>query len=61
MSQPVIEKSCDSRVKTEMRCWRCGRLLMKYDACGSMSVEVKCPRCQQLNYMQTHTLSGAVL
>jgi phage FluMu protein Com len=38
-----------SIVLKEVRCARCGRLLMRWDMVGTAHVEVKCPRCQQMN------------
>jgi len=35
----------------EVRCVRCGRLLLRWDMAGWGRLEVKCPRCQQLNYL----------
>jgi len=34
----------------EVRCVRCGRLLLKWRMAGPGHVEVKCPRCQHLNF-----------
>jgi phage FluMu protein Com len=33
----------------EVRCQRCGRLLLRWDMSGRSQVEVKCPRCQEMN------------
>jgi|LNFM01.1.fsa_nt_gb phage FluMu protein Com len=33
----------------EVRCQRCGRLLLRWDMSGPSQVEVKCPRCQEMN------------
>lgn len=33
----------------EVRCQRCGRLLLRWHMSGSSQLEVKCPRCQMLN------------
>jgi phage FluMu protein Com len=38
----------------ELRCARCGRLLMRWDMVGPAHVEVKCPRCQQMNSLDIH-------
>jgi phage FluMu protein Com len=38
----------------EVRCARCGRLLMRWDMVGAAHVEVKCPRCQQMNSLDIH-------
>jgi len=35
----------------EVRCVRCGRLLLKWRMAGPGHVEVKCPRCQQMNFL----------
>ena len=35
----------------EVRCVRCGRLLLKWLMAGPGHVEVKCPRCQQMNFL----------
>jgi len=35
----------------EVRCVRCGRLLLKWRMAGPGHVEVKCPRCQQMNFV----------
>ena len=35
----------------EVRCARCGRLLLKWRMAGPGHVEVKCPRCQQMNFL----------
>jgi phage FluMu protein Com len=35
----------------EVRCCRCGRLLLKWRMAGPSHVEVKCPRCQQMNFL----------
>ncbi len=35
----------------EVRCVRCGRLLLKWRMDGLGQVEVKCPRCQQINFL----------
>jgi len=35
----------------EVRCVRCGRLLVKWEMVGSSHVEVKRPRCQQMNFV----------
>ncbi len=35
----------------EVRCVRCGRLLLKWRLAGLGHVEVKCPRCQQMNFL----------
>jgi len=35
----------------EVRCIRCGRLLLKWRMAGPGHVEVKCPRCQQMNFL----------
>jgi phage FluMu protein Com len=35
----------------EARCVRCGRLLLKWRMAGLGHVEVKCPRCQQMNFL----------
>ena len=35
----------------EVRCVRCGRLLLKWRMVGPGHVEVKCPRCQQMNFL----------
>jgi len=35
----------------EVRCVRCGRLLLKWWMAGPGHVEVKCPRCQQMNFL----------
>src|SRR5712691_11507535 len=34
----------------EVRCVRCGRLLLKWRMAGPGHVEVKCPRCQQMSF-----------
>jgi phage FluMu protein Com len=36
----------------EVRCVRCGRLLLKCRMTGLGHVEVKCPRCQQMNFVK---------
>ncbi len=36
----------------EVRCVRCGRLLLKWRMAGLGHVEVKCPRCQQMNFLK---------
>jgi len=36
----------------EVRCVRCGRLLLKWRMAGLGHVEVKCPRCQQMNLLK---------
>ncbi len=36
----------------EVRCMRCGRLLLRWEMNGSSRVEVKCPRCQQMNLVK---------
>jgi phage FluMu protein Com len=36
----------------EVRCVRCGRLLLKWRMTGLGHVEVKCPRCQQMNFVK---------
>lgn len=36
----------------EVRCMRCGRLLFRWEMNGSSRVEVKCPRCQQMNLVK---------
>ncbi len=36
----------------EVRCARCGRLLLRWEMNGTSRVEVKCPRCQQLNLVK---------
>ncbi|MEW6248099.1 MAG: Com family DNA-binding transcriptional regulator [Nitrospirota bacterium] len=33
----------------EVRCQRCSRLLLRWDRSGPSQVEVKCPRCQEMN------------
>lgn len=38
----------------EVRCQRCGRLLLRWDMSGPSQVEVKCPRCQQMNLFTWH-------
>jgi phage FluMu protein Com len=40
----------------EVRCVRCGRLLLKWEMVGSAHVEVKCPRCQQMNFVNLREL-----
>ena len=40
-----------SLVLKEVRCVRCGRLLLKWRMAGLGHVEVKCPRCQQMNFL----------
>ena len=36
----------------EVRCLRCGRLLLRWEMNGSSQLEVKCPRCQQMNLVK---------
>jgi phage FluMu protein Com len=36
----------------EVRCARCRRLLFRWDMSGPSQVEVKCPRCQQINLVK---------
>ena len=38
----------------EVRCVRCGRLLLRWDMAGWGRLEVKCPRCQQMNSLDIH-------
>lgn len=43
----------------EVRCMRCGRLLLRWEMSGSSQVEVKCPRCQQLNLLKLEQGRGS--
>lgn len=39
-------------VLREVRCLRCGRLLCKASPLhGAATVEIKCPKCDQFNYV----------
>ena len=42
----------------EVRCVRCGRLLLRWDMAGWGHLEVKCPRCQQLNCLNLKPKAG---
>jgi len=45
-------------VLKEVRCVRCGRLLLRWDMTGCGRLEVKCPRCQQLNCLAVKEKTG---
>jgi len=44
----------------EVRCVRCGRLLLKWDMIGSAHVEVKCPRCYQMNFVNIQEAKAGI-
>jgi phage FluMu protein Com len=54
-----LESPMESRTHDEaglafrdIRCLRCGRLLLRWDRTDPRRVEVKCPRCQQMNLLK---------
>jgi phage FluMu protein Com len=46
------ERPVQSLTFKDVRCMRCGRLLLRWEMNGSSHVEVKCPRCQQMNLVK---------
>ncbi len=44
-----------ARSYTEVRCFNCRRLLMKWQYTGLANIEVKCPRCGKIDLIHLST------
>lgn len=51
-SQEDRTRPSQSLAFKEVRCMKCGRLLLRWEMNGSSQLEVKCPRCQQINLLK---------
>ena len=40
---------------SEVRCHKCGRLLLRWENRGQANIEVKCPRCGSIDVIQLST------
>ena len=42
-------------VLAEVRCYKCSKLLFKWERTGMAGISVKCPRCGQLDLIRLST------
>ena len=52
LALPLLD---NARPFTEVRCYKCKRLLMKWQYTGLANVEIKCPRCGKVDLIHLST------
>jgi phage FluMu protein Com len=44
-----------THILADIRCYKCGKLLFKWERKGNAGISVKCPRCGQLDLIRLST------